>query len=183
VTRRRVSTTGAATGSGAAPARARTGSAAAPARARRAAASGSARRSSNGAVRRVTPAQLMAEAEIARKRAYAPYSKFRVGAALLTRSGQIIHGCNVENASLGLSICAERNAVWKAVSEGIGDFVAIAVAAEKGHDASPCGGCRQVLQEFAPDIVVYWIDHTDKMVRTRLGELLARPFQLVRSQK
>ena len=72
-----------------------------------------------------TPAQLMAEAEIARTHAYAPYSRFRVGAALLTANGRVVHGCNVENASFGLSICAERNALWKAVSEGVREFVAV----------------------------------------------------------
>ena len=130
----------------------------------------------------VTPARLMAEAERARRQAYAPYSRFRVGAALLTKSGEIVHGCNVENASLGLSICAERNAVWKAVSQGMREFVAIAVTAEPGHGASPCGGCRQVLQEFAPDISVYWRNGAEGITCSKLDELLARPFKLYRNR-
>src|SRR5688572_20386646 len=101
----------------------------------------------------IPAARLIAEAEIARERAYAPYSRFRVVAALLTHSGEIVHGCNVENASLGLTICAERNAIWKAVSVGIHDFVAIAVTADRDADASPCGACRQVLHEFSPDAI------------------------------
>ena len=165
------------------------GAAASAAGARRGAKAKSARVSRNGAAKRlrngaprVTGAQLMAEAEVARRHAYAPYSRFRVGAALRA-GGAIYEGANVENASYGLATCAERNAVWKAVSEGVGDFVAIAVTAEKGHGASPCGGCRQVLQEFAPDIIVYWIDGKDRMVRTRLDQLLARPFKLMGPRK
>jgi len=75
---------------------------------------------------------------------------------LLLRDGRVIPGCNVENASYGLSVCAERNAVWKAVSEGELEFAAIAVTAREGHGAPPCGSCRQVLHEFAPRILVYW---------------------------
>ena len=118
----------------------------------------------------------MAEAERARAQAYAPYSKFRVGAALLTRGGRIVHGCNVENASFGLSICAERNAVWKAVSEGERDFVAVAVTAGGAGGASPCGACRQVLHEFAPGLVVYWRDGSGRLKRDRIGDLLRKPF-------
>jgi len=124
----------------------------------------------------VSAARLMAEAERARATAYSPYSKFAVGAALLTRGGRIVHGCNVENASFGLSICAERNAVWKAVSEGERDFVAVAVTAGPGSGASPCGACRQVLHEFAPGIVVYWRDGGGRLVKSTIGELLSRPF-------
>jgi cytidine deaminase len=118
----------------------------------------------------------MAEAEKARATAYAPYSKFSVGAALLTRGGRIVHGCNVENASFGLSICAERNAVWKAVSEGERDFVAVAVTAGPDGGASPCGACRQVLQEFAPKIAVYWRDGGGQIAKSTIGELLSKPF-------
>jgi cytidine deaminase len=125
---------------------------------------------------RVTPERLMAEAERARTSAYAPYSKFKVGAALLTRDGRIVHGCNVENASFGLSICAERNAVWKAVSEGVGDFVAIAVTAGDSGGASPCGACRQVLNELAPGVEVYWRDGSGRLVKDTIAGLLPRPF-------
>ena len=97
-----------------------------------------------------------------RKHAHAPYSKFRVGAALLTASGKIFAGCNVENASYGLTICAERAAVFAAVTAGEGkageanDWVAMAVATPGGH--SPCGACRQVLVEFAPNLPILLVD-------------------------
>jgi len=95
---------------------------------------------------------LISEAKEARKRAYVPYSNFAVGAALLTKSGQVYRGCNVENAAYGLSICAERVAVFKAVSAGEKDFKAIAIVSETM--AMPCGACRQVLAEFGDDIQV-----------------------------
>lgn len=122
----------------------------------------------------------MAEAERARRHSYSPYSRFAVGAALLTRDGRIVHGCNVENASFGLSICAERNAVFKAIGEGERDFVAVAVTAGPRQNASPCGACRQVLHEFAPRMWVYWRDGSGRLVRRRLDGLLARGFDLVR---
>lgn len=131
---------------------------------------------------RWTPAGLMAEAEVARRTSYAPYSKFRVGAALLTRDGRVVHGCNVENASLGLTICAERNAVWKAVSEGSREFVAVAVTAGEGGGASPCGACRQVLHEFSPATIVVWRDSRGRIVSRALGKLLDRPFSMVKGQ-
>jgi cytidine deaminase len=125
----------------------------------------------------------MAEAERARAGAYAPYSRFSVGAALLTRRGTIVHGCNVENASYGLSICAERNAVFRAVADGERDFVAIAVTAGKGNGASPCGSCRQVLHEFSPDMRVYWRNPRGRIVSRRLGALLASAFVFSRSKR
>ena len=125
----------------------------------------------------------MAEAERARSTAYAPYSNFMVGAALLTRDGRVVHGCNVENASFGLSICAERNAVWKAVSEGEHDFVAVAVTAGDKGGASPCGACRQVLQEFAPGITVLWRDGGGRLKKERLSRLLHNPFVWPRGGK
>lgn len=124
----------------------------------------------------MTARELMTEAVRARRHAYAPYSRFPVGAALLTADGRVIHGCNVENASYGLSVCAERNAVWKAVSEGLRDFVAIAITAREGHGAPPCGSCRQVLQEFAPKARVYWRDSRGRIVQRRLATLLPSPF-------
>jgi cytidine deaminase len=84
----------------------------------------------------------------ARDNAYVPYSKYRVGAALLTKGGKIIQGCNVENASYGLSNCAERTAIFKAISEGERDFSGMAIAVYGQKEASPCGACRQVLREF-----------------------------------
>ena len=120
----------------------------------------------------------MRAADVARRRAYAPYSDFPVGAAILLSDGRVVTGCNVENASYGLAVCAERNAVFKAVSEGRRDFVAVAVTAREGRGAPPCGSCRQVLHEFAPDILVYWRDARGRIVRRKLGVLLAMPFDL-----
>lgn len=130
----------------------------------------------------ITPQRLMAEAQRARHRAYAPYSRFAVGAALLTASGRIFHGCNVENASFGLTTCAERTAVFTAVSEGEREFVAIAVTAREGHGAPPCGSCRQVLQEFAPSMWVYWRDARGRVLKQRLKALLPKAFVLKRGE-
>lgn len=96
--------------------------------------------------------ELIARALRARTRAYTPYSHFDVGAALLTADGRVIEGCNVENASYGLTCCAERTAVFRAVAEGIRDFTAMAVISDSPGPASPCGACRQVLTEFNPDM-------------------------------
>ena len=129
----------------------------------------------------MTPARLMAEAELARRNSYAPYSKFRVGAALLAADGTVVHGCNVENASYGLSICAERNAMWKAVSQGLRRFVAVAVTAEPRHGSTPCGACRQVLHEFAHDLTVYWRAADGGILTAKIERLLAQPFRLLRA--
>ncbi|MEJ2558172.1 MAG: cytidine deaminase [Anaerolineae bacterium] len=101
----------------------------------------------------MTQDELIASAKAAREHAYAPYSNFKVGAALLGKSGRIYTGCNVENAAYGPSMCAERTAIFKAVSEGEREFEAIAVVTENG--VSPCGTCRQVMMEFAPDMTVF----------------------------
>ena len=101
----------------------------------------------------MTPQELLAIAQQARQRAYAPYSHFAVGAALLTKSGKVYPGCNIENASFGATNCAERTARFKAVSEGAREFVAIAIATERAL-AWPCGICRQALCEFAPHLRV-----------------------------
>ncbi|NLY31524.1 MAG: cytidine deaminase [Firmicutes bacterium] len=98
-----------------------------------------------------TKERLIQAALAARDKAYVPYSNYRVGAALLTKEGKIITGCNVENASYGLSNCAERTAIFKAVSEGERDFAGMAVAVYGKKAASPCGACRQVLREFFND--------------------------------
>ena len=126
--------------------------------------------------KRWPPARLIAEAERARKTSYSPYSRFAVGAALLGRDGKVTLGCNVENASFGLSICAERNAVWKAVSEGRREFEAIAVSAGPRQDAAPCGACRQVLHEFAPDLWVIWRGPGGRIRERRLRDLLPLAF-------
>jgi cytidine deaminase len=118
----------------------------------------------------------MFEAEHARAHAYAPYSGFPVGAALLTRSGRVIHGSNVENASYGLSICAERAAIFSAVAEGEHDFVAIAVTGRGGEAAQPCGACRQVMHEFAPRLIVVFRGPRGRMMARRLDQLLPHAF-------
>ena len=104
------------------------------------------------------PTALIAAAARARKLAVAPYSKFRVGAALLTRRGAIITGANVESASYGLTCCAERVALFRALTDGQRDFVAVAVVARAEGGATPCGACRQLLAEYAPDAIILTAD-------------------------
>ncbi len=118
--------------------------------------------------------ELVAKAIEARENAYAPYSNYEVGAALLGKSGRIYTGGNVENAVYPLSTCAERTAVVKAVSEGEREFVALAVATENA--GSPCGSCRQVLREFGEDIVVLIADVEGNYRETKVGELLPDSF-------
>jgi cytidine deaminase len=112
----------------------------------------------------------------ARRRAVAPYSRFPVGAALRARSGEVVTGCNLENASYGLTMCAERVAVFKAVSEGLRAFQAIAVVADSARLSAPCGPCRQVLWEFCGDIVVHVSNLKGRSQTFRLSELLPHPF-------
>ena len=128
----------------------------------------------------MTDKQLIETAEGARESAYAPYSGFTVGAALLCADGTLYTGCNIENASFTPTCCAERVAIFKAVSEGKRNFVAIAVAGGKAGEraldvCAPCGVCRQVLSEFArPDMRVLFSDGS----QTTLGELLPLSFEL-----
>lgn len=118
---------------------------------------------------------LVKEAQAARLRAYAPYSKYLVGAALLTSDGEIISGCNVENASYGMTNCAERSAVFAAVSQGKRDFDAMVVVTKDG--GAPCGGCRQVLNEFNPHIVILLADEKGNIKQeTTLNTLLVGAF-------
>ncbi len=117
---------------------------------------------------------LVSQAVVVRRLAYVPYSKFPVGAALLTKSGKIYTGCNVENASYGLTVCAERVAIWKAVSEGETEFEALAVATNIG--GSPCGACRQVMAEFAPEMPVLIADLAGKITTMNVAELLPLAF-------
>src|SRR6476660_1664782 len=98
--------------------------------------------------------QLFEKAWEVRKNAHAPYSQFQVGAALLFEDGQVFTGCNVENLSFGLTICAERNAVFAAVAAGERDFVRIVIVADSRDPVTPCGACRQVLAEFTEDLEV-----------------------------
>ena len=118
--------------------------------------------------------ELFKAAEQAQKMAYAPYSRFAVGAALLAADGTIYTGCNVENASYGLGICAERNAIAHAVSCGAKQFTAVAVVTENG--VTPCGACRQVLAEFAPGMTVYVADTRGNQRVYSLAELLPDAF-------
>ncbi len=120
---------------------------------------------------------LIAQALAAREQAYAPYSRYRVGAALLGRSGRVYTGCNVENVAYPLTICAERTALVKAVSEGEREFVAIAVVTENG--GSPCGACRQTLCEFGSEIVVLIADISGTYRETTVAELLPDSFDAI----
>lgn len=118
--------------------------------------------------------ELIRKATRARESAYAPYSGYKVGAALLTSSGNIYTGCNVENAVYPLSICAERTAVFKAVSNGETGFSAVAVVTDNG--GTPCGSCRQVLREFGKEILVYVGDLEENYRKYVLDELLPESF-------
>ena len=122
----------------------------------------------------MTDQELIARAVEAREAAYVPYSGYAVGAALLGASGQVYTGCNVENASYSLTICAERTAVAKAVSEGERDFEAIAVVTENG--GTPCGPCRQVLAEFGIDTRVLIATPGQLIAERTVGELLPGAF-------
>ena len=109
-----------------------------------------------------------------RERAYAPYSNYKVGAAILTADGQIFSGVNVENASYGLSICAERSAIFTAVSEGVQEILAVAICTS--NVGSPCGACRQVMVEFAGDMPVYLTDTEGNVRETTLHNLIPEYF-------
>lgn len=119
---------------------------------------------------------LVKQAWAARQNAYSPYSQFAVGAALLSDAGAVFVGCNIENASLGLTICAERVAISAAVAGGSRKFSAIAVVAETPKPITPCGACRQVLAEFSPEITVYCIGQGDARHCFLLSELLPERF-------
>jgi len=125
---------------------------------------------------RTTLAAMVALAREARELAHAPYSGFKVGAALKTRAGEIVTGCNLENASYGLTMCAERVAVFKAVSEGLSDFEAIVVVADSKQLTAPCGPCRQILWEFCGDILVHMSNSKGRTRLMRLRDLLPLPF-------
>lgn len=123
---------------------------------------------------------LLKRAREAQQNAYAPYSKFRVGAAILLDNGEIFSGCNVENASYGLTNCAERSAIFAAVAKLGGDKVKLkAVAVVNDHDApcSPCGACRQVIAEFGRDAVI-WYQGRKAVQESTIGELLPESFSL-----
>lgn len=120
---------------------------------------------------------LMIRAIAARDNAYAPYSKFHVGAALQTTSGDVFDGCNVENCSYGLTNCAERTAIFKAVSEGQTKIAALAVAGDTESPIAPCGACRQVIAEFADRDTPVWLTNLKGDVQqTTVGALLPGAF-------
>jgi cytidine deaminase len=120
--------------------------------------------------------RLLHQALHARERAYAPYSEFRVGAALLGSSGTVYTGCNIENSSFGLTMCAERVAIYKAVSEGERTFEALCVVADSGKLTPPCGACRQIIWEFCGDIPVTLANPAGESRRVRMRDLLPLPF-------
>lgn len=120
--------------------------------------------------------EVINEAFKAKEKAYAPYSKFKVGAALLTKSGKVYTGCNIENASYGLSCCAERVAIFKAVSEGETEFDTLVVVGDTDEPISPCGACRQVMSEFG-DFEVILVSKDKKVKKTSVKELLPYSFE------
>ena len=122
-----------------------------------------------------TDQQLVTQAIKVAGRAYAPYSRFHVGAVLVGKDGRTFAGCNVENISYGLTICAERNAVFAAVAAGCREFERIVIVADTAVPASPCGACRQVLAEFNPDLEVVLSNFRGLSETFRLSELLPRP--------
>jgi cytidine deaminase len=127
----------------------------------------------------IDPEGLLKEAAETAEHAYCPYSRFRVGAALLTADGQVFRGANVENASYGLTVCAERAAVMAAVAGGRREFAALAIVADGDRPAYPCGACRQVIAEFCgPEFPVYTAagSDLDAFETLRLGELLPKAF-------
>ncbi|QKS70863.1 cytidine deaminase [Paenalkalicoccus suaedae] len=120
---------------------------------------------------------LINEAKQARERAYVPYSTFKVGAALLSKDGKVYGGCNIENAAYSMCNCAERTAIFKAVSEGVTEFDALAVVADTEGPVSPCGACRQVMSELLqPETIVYLTNLRGDISQTSVGELLPGAF-------
>ena len=123
--------------------------------------------------------KLLKAAMEARKFSHAPFSRFHVGAALLSTDGKIFTGCNIENSAYSPTICAERCAIAKAVSEGVRDFIAIAVVGPENSETTPCGVCRQVLYEFCNENLIVLCGGTDShYTETTLGELLPKAFRL-----
>ncbi len=125
----------------------------------------------------ITDEQLIEKAKEASKNAYAPYSGFRIGAALLSTKGNVYVGCNVENASYSLTICAERSAVFKAITWGDREFTKIAIYADTNEFFPPCGACRQVLSEFATELRIIMANN-DRVEVSTLDHLLPMQFKL-----
>ena len=131
--------------------------------------------SCNASVKRMSP-DLAARAAAARENAVAPYSGFKVGAALETKDGRIYTGCNIENVSYGLTVCAERVALWKALSEGAREFIQMAIVTDAPVVTPPCGACRQLLWEYCGDVLVHLHSLKGLDEEYRLGELFPHPF-------
>lgn len=123
-----------------------------------------------------TEQELIAAATDVRTRAYAPYSNFKVGAAVETEAGEIYTGCNVESASYGLTVCAERVAIWKGISRGVTRFGRIAVVVDTEELTPPCGICRQIIWEFCGDVPVILSNLNGKTETIQMSELLPRAF-------
>ena len=121
---------------------------------------------------------LIAAALAARENAFAPYSKFRVGAAIEDSGGRIHTGCNVENSTYGLTVCAERVAVFKAISEGVRKFRRVAIAADTDALTPPCGACRQILWEFCGDVEIVLVNLRGTTETHRLKDLFPKPFDV-----
>ena len=125
----------------------------------------------------MTGKELLSKAEEARKNAYVPYSGFAVGAAALSKDGRGFTGCNIENAAYGVTNCAERTAIFKAISEGVREFAALAVVADTAGPVSPCGACRQVMAEFfEPDMPIYLGSMQGAGIQTEIKSLLPGAF-------
>lgn len=120
--------------------------------------------------------ELAARAKAISQRAYCPYSNFRVGAAVLADDGQIFTGCNVENASYGLTICAERNAVFQAVANGKQKIVAVAIYTPTSAPSAPCGACRQVINEIGPNALIISTCDGPTVLQNKLSDLLPSAF-------
>jgi cytidine deaminase len=125
---------------------------------------------------------LIRQARAAQQQAYAPYSQFKVGAALLSEDGKVYTGCNVENASLGATNCAERTAVYSAICDGSRNFVKIVVVTDSENPVMPCGICRTVLFEFATDLEIIAVDRTGRIERAALSTLLPHGFRLKKNR-
>ena len=120
--------------------------------------------------------ELINKAKNAREHSYSPYSRFKVGAALKTKNGMVFTGCNIENSSYGLSICAEREAIFKAISAGERDLDTIAIVTDSNKLITPCGACRQVMWEFSKDMTVIVANLKGEKKEFKIKELLAHPF-------
>ncbi len=132
---------------------------------------------------KTAPKKIIEQAAKAREKAVAPFSNFKVGAALETKDGAVYTGCNIENASYGLTMCAERVAIFKAISEGAREFKTIAVVADTDELTPPCGPCRQIIHEFCGDIPVILANLKDKTETLPMNELLPRAFDVKSLEK